>query len=355
MRKPCWLEKHFCIMSKVLFFLFCLTLQLNAQTLKGLVIDETDAPLEGASVFFNGTTVGTITNTDGKFEIKMVDIQNPVLVFQYIGYETKMINEFSTSNISIKLIPKISELTEVIIKPNPFSRKECIEAFKKSFLGVTKAGKSCEILNEDVIEFEFDVTTNTLYAHASEPIEVLNNYLGYHISFNLIQHHTKFSKRTLNQDFAKENFFIVTTFFKDINDDKKSREKNRKKVYLGSVNHFFKSLADNQLKENNFLLGKKGFVEPVEKHFTIEQLNNIQVIKVLFDKIRVPDNIKVKQKKMINVYYKHEPSSMEVDTKEIYVDEYGNYAPIENVKFGGAMGTYRAGNMLPFNFSIEIQ
>lgn len=54
------------------------------KNIKGLVTDEKNEPLIGVSVVEVGTSNGTITDVDGKFEINVSS--NSTLKFSYIGY-----------------------------------------------------------------------------------------------------------------------------------------------------------------------------------------------------------------------------------------------------------------------------
>src|SRR5690606_29948072 len=56
---------------------------------RGTVTEEgTGQPLAGASVYIKGTTVGTVTNATGVFEIGVAD-EDAVLVFSYTGKKTE--------------------------------------------------------------------------------------------------------------------------------------------------------------------------------------------------------------------------------------------------------------------------
>src|SRR5690606_3110809 len=57
------------------------------QTLSGTVLDDQNAPLPGASVLLKGTTIGVVTDFDGKFSIEVS--KGDVLIVSYIGYETQ--------------------------------------------------------------------------------------------------------------------------------------------------------------------------------------------------------------------------------------------------------------------------
>lgn len=80
--------------------------------LYGTVIDETDLPVIGASVMVKGTTNGTITDVDGKFELTVGN--NDVLSVSYIGYETQEIRP-SGNNLVITLKENSQMLNEVVV------------------------------------------------------------------------------------------------------------------------------------------------------------------------------------------------------------------------------------------------
>jgi iron complex outermembrane receptor protein len=59
-------------------------------TITGKVVDnETQQPLAGANVIVQGTTLGTSTNSEGRFSIANVPIGEQVVVVSYIGYTTQ--------------------------------------------------------------------------------------------------------------------------------------------------------------------------------------------------------------------------------------------------------------------------
>lgn len=80
--------------------------------LYGTVIDETGLPVIGASVMVKGTTNGTITDVDGKFELTVGN--NDVLSVSYIGYETQEIRPLG-NNLVITLKENSQMLNEVVV------------------------------------------------------------------------------------------------------------------------------------------------------------------------------------------------------------------------------------------------
>ncbi|THV57290.1 TonB-dependent receptor [Flagellimonas alvinocaridis] len=70
------------------FFLALLaTLTTIAQEVTGTVYDDQNIPLPGVSILLKGTTIGTITDFDGKYTIEASS--GDVLVFSYVGFNTQ--------------------------------------------------------------------------------------------------------------------------------------------------------------------------------------------------------------------------------------------------------------------------
>lgn len=67
-------------------------------TTKGTVADDTGLPLPGANVIIKGTSKGTQTDFDGNYKIETKP--NDVLIFSYVGFETK---ELTVSNVANKI------------------------------------------------------------------------------------------------------------------------------------------------------------------------------------------------------------------------------------------------------------
>ena len=59
----------------------------QAIVIRGNVKDESGETLIGVSIILKGTTIGTITDINGNYEIEAAEL-NDILVFSYVGYET---------------------------------------------------------------------------------------------------------------------------------------------------------------------------------------------------------------------------------------------------------------------------
>ena len=69
--------------------------------------------LPGVSVVVDGTTIGTITDFDGKFQLK-VPSPNSVLVFSFIGYEVQKLPLQGRSEVNVGLKAELQQIEEVV-------------------------------------------------------------------------------------------------------------------------------------------------------------------------------------------------------------------------------------------------
>lgn len=100
------------------------TVKPQALNLTGKVIDEKGDPVIGASILIRETTLGTITDFDGKFRLSgTVEVARPELVVSYIGYVTQQLTLRNQTNIEIKLLEDKKVLTEVVVTAMGIERK----------------------------------------------------------------------------------------------------------------------------------------------------------------------------------------------------------------------------------------
>ena len=81
--------------------------------MKGVVIDETDIPLIGATVQVKGGQAGAATDLDGNFTLTVN--KNATLVVSYIGYLTQEVKVQGKNQLTIKLVPDSKTLDEVVV------------------------------------------------------------------------------------------------------------------------------------------------------------------------------------------------------------------------------------------------
>jgi TonB-linked SusC/RagA family outer membrane protein len=98
-----------------LLFVVGLFTYASAQTVTGVVTDAGDgSPLIGVNIVEKGTTNGTITDVNGNYSLKTLG-EGPVLLFSFIGYDTKEIPVNGQSVINVVLGMDASDLDEVVV------------------------------------------------------------------------------------------------------------------------------------------------------------------------------------------------------------------------------------------------
>ena len=82
-------------------------------TLTGSVLDEFGGPVVGANVVIKGTTMGVVTDIDGKFSIQVP--ANAVLVISYIGYNSMEIPVNGQKSLNVTMKEDAEALDEVVV------------------------------------------------------------------------------------------------------------------------------------------------------------------------------------------------------------------------------------------------
>lgn len=94
---------------------FVCALQAQAQNLiTGAVTDAKGEELPGVNIVLKGTTKGTITSYDGKYSIAPEN-SSTVLVFSYLGYQSKEIKVGNQKVINVVLEEESTALNEVVV------------------------------------------------------------------------------------------------------------------------------------------------------------------------------------------------------------------------------------------------
>jgi TonB-linked SusC/RagA family outer membrane protein len=87
-----------------------------AQSVSGIITDQTSSlPIPGASVLVKGTATGVSTDFDGNYSIKVNSFPT-VLVFSYLGYESKEVSvDAASSSLNVTMMQSATALDEIII------------------------------------------------------------------------------------------------------------------------------------------------------------------------------------------------------------------------------------------------
>jgi hypothetical protein len=321
-----------------IFILVLITLQGYSQAVKGTVYDKlTKQEIASANVFFNGTTIGTITDFSGNFTLQAPEFLRLPIAVSALGYHSLLVTEYPNDEVlKLFLTPRIYELSEVVIQAKRTgkqkrARERNLILFREQFIGRTMNAAMCKITNEKDIIFTSDNGKNVLKAYTNNPLVINNEALGYKIFFYLESF--EFSREDQSM-----GFFGNYIFRENIPrpSGRKMIENRRELAYSGSRMHFFRSLWDNTLDSAGFT------IESTEnKELTADSLV-----------IRGDHSMKyVKGKSTIKIGYitKWTGTDMDILFDSVYFDKSGYFDPF-GIRWSGVMTAQRVADMLPFDY-----
>jgi hypothetical protein len=325
-------------MRKYIFLLLLININITAynQVIKGTVLDkQTKKIINFASVYFNGTFVGSYTDTNGNFEINVSKNKLMPLSVSALGYFSTTVADLPTDKtILIYLEPKVFELDEVVINAKSYARKRKIylRIFKNEFLGTTSNALNCVITNENDIKFDYEAGNDTVKAFASAPILIENRSLGYNITYYL----DKFEYYKSSSSFSFQGNII---FKEDLTADETQQQifvRRRKNAYLGSRMQFFRALWLDDLNSTGFTV----------KNSSNETLSNKKIV--------YQENSRTKYLKypggLSLCYYSKVPTSFIVFQKErVYFNSDGYFDP-DGITWEGNMAQLRIADWLPYEY-----
>ena len=339
--------------------------------ISGRVLNEAnDQPIEGASVYFNNTSLGTLTNSIGTFYLP--DAITGELVVSFVGFE-RLVYKISALQIegksfTFKLTPKTALLPDVLMLPD-VTRRKYLQMFQDNFLGITEEADATRIQNLGDIYFVGVANEkNSFKAMADNPLIITNNKLGYRIRFELVEFY-------LNQTTLQTSFYGYTRYEEMGN--KKKWINNRKNTYYGSTLHFFRSLIGDSLHKEKFDLHlvRTDTIQPGpnEARKTPRKVDVAWSIKAsdIVKKDSLGNSYSITWKHKLMVQYLKDPKgktylrhkrpigfSSQPGTRSYLhllspmarVDEYGIIEDPMSLFYTGYWGYEKAANLLPYNY-----
>jgi hypothetical protein len=377
-------------MKKLIIKLFltiitiCISFFADAQSplsISGTVVDEKDEIVKGATVFVSGTQLITATDDKGQFVFYGLRAGSYQVVVKLMGYAT------FAQNMMIR--QKVNDL-KISLKVNPFSLKEIVinndrdrsnkyDLFKESFLGTTKNGRHCKILNPEIVNLTYNRKRRTLEATTDDFLIIENIELGYRIKYLLKAFEYHYNTTITNYD--------GETSFEDMDGPEELKQqwkKNRLKAYKGSLMHFLRAIyagKDKALKEG-FLTNtvfeetakpwerlsvrmSRVLVDPREVGFdTLVTVIDTSFISLKFHGGLFTVNYAKPVAKIKSVItggngekiwksFINDASILQLALNEAIIDSRGSYTNYHAFLIRGSWGEKRVGDQLPFEYQPE--
>jgi hypothetical protein len=333
--------RKFILLFLVINFNFIAYNQIITGNIKDI---KTDSIICFASVYINGTFVGTQSNINGNFKLDISKNTSMPLTISSIGYYSVILTDFATDKpLLVYMKPRIYEMNEVVISSKSMvkKRKKVLKLFKLQFLGTSANAQKCIIINEKDITFNYESDHDTLKAFASKPIVIDNEALGYKITYYLDKF--EYDKRKQNC-FTNGNII----FKEDSTTDETKRqfyEEHRKNAYMGSKMHFFRELWFNNLDSTGFFI-KNSSNNYLHYNDIVFQEQSIPIVRTNGDYKKF-----LSYNDTLHVYYKGLTNIIFLKTK-IYFDKTGYFDQL-GIRWQGEMGELRIGDQLPYEYKIN--
>jgi len=238
---------------KFLLFFFLLIISLVGQgqfALKGVVVEAgSQKNISGASVFLSNTSIGTVTNNSGEFELTVPSGRFDLIV-TFVGYETlvKVITGKTDEKLKFELTPKAQVLADVVV--GSFEKngwEKWGKFFTEFFIGTSELADRCTFKNYKALKFRHNKKQNKLTVTAFEPLIIENKSLGYTVKYQLENFEYDFNGKFLSY----YGFPLLIPM-----EGSKTRQnrwvKSREESYHGSISHFMRAIYNNKLKEEGF-------------------------------------------------------------------------------------------------------
>ena len=226
------------------FFLFAQ----QKYALTGSVVEKGSTAIPGASVFIEGTTMGTQADANGLYTLKNIPAGRYRLVASLVGYVPKMIfievpGKITVYNFTLEEDNKTLAEVRVVGSQDKTWEKQ-FRAFERGFIGESYDRKEVYITNREVVDFTENKEAFT--AVASQPLQIINKSLGYKITYFMYN---------FERTNSLTSFKGLASFQELVPEDTRQERRwnrNRVEAYEGSIKHFLKSLVDNRLEEEGF-------------------------------------------------------------------------------------------------------
>lgn len=365
------LKTCLCFLFFVAMLFVCTTTHAQKNlTINGTVEDGNHQPLKSATVFISGSEKMTMTDEKGRFTLTNLSPGNFQVSASMLGYSplTEWVSVHGTSVVvNVVLETKSIVLSTVKIGSSRAWARN-YEVFKDQFLGRTKNGLQCTIINPEVLSF--GTTKSTLNAETDDFLIIENKRLGYRIRYRL--KYFNYNTDTQNLGFDGEAGFEPL----DNKADKNNKwEQNRLETYKGSMMHFLRSAYNNTALKQGFLTytvfkETPRFTMLAAKYTEV----NIDRRPIKFDTIAtiIDDSFLALKAKQLYVVY--DPSAAAAAIKKPYdkpkdytltldkgstlkfyldkaiIDERGSYADYRTFLIKGDWSRIRIGDRLPFEY-----
>jgi hypothetical protein len=218
--------------------------------ISGRVVDaETGQPLPGAHVFIASSMIGTVTDTNGQFDLHDVPVGAHRLYVSMLGFEPDfrdiMLRTGKDYQFDFELKESILDVGEIIVEGERDKNwKKRLEKFTRMFIGETPNALETSITNPEVLDFE--EKRGSFTAVAAAPLIIENRALGYRIQYFLKDFESTPSRVRYDGEGLYEEMDASS-------EEEATRwEEKRRAAFIGSFRHFMLAIIAGRSEAQGF-------------------------------------------------------------------------------------------------------
>jgi len=220
--------------------------------ISGQITDAEDKePIPGVSVFISNTTAGIATDVEGYYRIRIPGEGSYQLTVSHVGYQSVFMDiEPGSESVKFDVALLTVELDELTVASKVRFRQRDINLFWNTILGKNPSRKTIQATNPEAAYFFYNPETRILRVTCREPLQIINYETGYQIQcvLNSFTHDYKTNITDWNHQCSFTELEPSTV--RQQND----WEKKRQEIYHVSLTKFIKSLYNNSLYDDGFVL-----------------------------------------------------------------------------------------------------
>lgn len=240
-------------MKRLLYLLCFIPVTLFSQRyVSGQITDAEDKePVAGVTVFISNTTAGTTTDLTGHYRLTIPSEGSYDLTISHVAYQP-VVKHIEAGNISVEFNIELQnhELEEVVKETRVRARQRDINLFWETVLGEKPSRQRMRVANPEAVYYYFNSDTKILTVTSREPLHIINYETGYQIQYILNNFTHNYNTGITERD-QQFNF----TELEPANPKQKNKwEQKRLKVYNVSLEKFIRSLYNNSLYDDGFVL-----------------------------------------------------------------------------------------------------
>ncbi len=177
------------------------------------------------------------------------------MILSHVSYTLQRLSISDTSDLEdvrFGMSKKIVPLQEATVMPDS-ARRNYLSRFKAWFLGAGYEETGARIINDPALSF-IPIDGDQFEAHANEPLEVEIPLTGYRIKIDLVHFRLMVMEETGRYHCSILGYFYYEDTSAGSRRQQRALARTRAEAYYNTRLHFCRSLYENKLKENGYLL-----------------------------------------------------------------------------------------------------